>query len=1347
MRNLIVYFVLLLALPINLFGDDVKTVGTSGADYPTLNEAFFDINNGILTGVITLQIIDNITESATAELFESGYGGTSNYTSITIYPTGSGFKIDGDIDGPLISLNGATNVTIDGRVNATGSAIDLVITNINTGTSASTIHFINDASGNVVTYCRIMGSSTNFAGGVIFFSTSGTGSGNDGNTIDLNEITGDPAGRPYNAIYSAGTTGQENSGNTISNNNIFDFISPANSSGGINLSSNTNTWTITGNSFYESTSFIPVASVQYVNIIISTGNGYTITDNYLGGSSALCSGTWTKNAGGKNNLFFGIYLSLGSGTASSVQNNTIKNFNWSNAGSASWTGIHIAAGPVNIGTSTGNKIGAATGTGSITVNYTVTGANVFGINIASTGTVDCQNNIIGSITATNTSTLASNITGINKTSTAGSTTISNNSVGSTSTASSINSTSASSSNAQSVIGISNAGSGTIIISANTIANLNNNAANPSTSSRGRINGIFSSGGTNTISLNTIHNLSIANSNDAANQIASVCGIALQGTTLKALSGNTIYNLSNTNPSFIGSVIGIFFIGNTSTNSVSGNFIHNLSVNAGTTNANLYGISMSSGATTYSNNIISLGGSTLSNIYGIYESGGSGNNNNLYYNTIYISGNLGSGVNKSYALYSAVITNTRNFRNNIFVNARSTTGGLNLHYALYILNSGGTITCDYNDYYVTGTGGTLGFYGGVKAVLPIVSGQDNASLSVNPVFSIPGGAAAADYLPSNTTLVAVTGTGVATDYSGAARSITYPSMGAWEYTVTPSWIWKGNTGTDWNTGTNWNYSTVPVASSPVIIAVAANNPIVNEAPATPAECLDLTINSGAVLTVAAGKALKVNGTITNNAGISGLIIKSDATGDGILLNNTASVQGTVELYLSGGLVSPGVGRFHYFVPPVVTMTIGTVPTVAEVKTALGITNFNGDLLRYREPFAVTSKNQGWQYFHNYPGTPPGFTSLVSAYGYNLFLNGGNDILKFSGDLNAAAHSFNLSYTPGNAGAGWNLIGNPYPCNYDLNGIDGLGTIVTGISNTVYYNNDGTYGYWNVLTNSGSSGGYSDILPPMTGFFVKVSSGGPAALTLPTAFKTASASDSRTVHKGLSVSADKGMTIQKVKLVLSKGTKSDETIALLFDDATFSYNEHYDAYKLFGTTTAPGIYISTGGSDYFMKAVHGPETDQVVLPLKVVIKEAGTQVINITEFENLDGIKVVLKHGSVETTLSKGVSYSFNAAIGTYTDFSIIIGDKNITTDTESPVKLDFKTWYKDNILYINSPSDVLSEKCRLVVCDLQGKPLYIDNKLSLIPGETIQLPVNLPNGIYILKVLIDNKPYVSKFVVY
>ncbi len=125
-----------------------KTVG-AGGDYTTLKSAFDDINAGIITGNIELQVIDDITETALAVLNASG-SGSASYTAIKIYPTVSGKSISGNFIGALIQLDGADNVTIDGRLNQTGSARDLTLENGNT--SGKVIEFVGGASTNTIPF-------------------------------------------------------------------------------------------------------------------------------------------------------------------------------------------------------------------------------------------------------------------------------------------------------------------------------------------------------------------------------------------------------------------------------------------------------------------------------------------------------------------------------------------------------------------------------------------------------------------------------------------------------------------------------------------------------------------------------------------------------------------------------------------------------------------------------------------------------------------------------------------------------------------------------------------------------------------------------------------------------------------------------------------------------------------------------------------------------------------------------------------------------------------------------------------------------------------------------------------
>ncbi len=177
------------------------------AGYTQLKEAFDAINLGTHTGALEIRITASTSENASAVLNASGGSFKLFFNSIFILQR-AGVSISGSLAAPLISLNGADNVTIDGRVNATGSTRDMTITNVSTSATAGTsaIGFSNDASSNTVRYCTLKGSTRSAASGVVFFSTTTGSTGNDNNTIDNNNITNSAdASRPFNALYSAGT--------------------------------------------------------------------------------------------------------------------------------------------------------------------------------------------------------------------------------------------------------------------------------------------------------------------------------------------------------------------------------------------------------------------------------------------------------------------------------------------------------------------------------------------------------------------------------------------------------------------------------------------------------------------------------------------------------------------------------------------------------------------------------------------------------------------------------------------------------------------------------------------------------------------------------------------------------------------------------------------------------------------------------------------------------------------------------------------------------------------------------------------------------------------------------------
>lgn len=781
----LIYFLVVLAISSffrQAYADVTKTVGATGADYATLKLAFDDINAGVLnTGVITLQIIDNTTEAAEASLNASG-AGSADYSAVMIYPTIADLTITGTFSGATITLNGADNVTIDGRVGGTGTVRGLTITNNNTVTLANnyTIWFTEGAQNNTVKYCTIKGSGTNWGKGTIAFTESTVSLGNGNNTISNNLITNaDETKRPRYSIRSQGKAGYPNEKNNIVDNEFKNCINPGDGSSVIFLAALNSSWIISGNSFYETTNLTPTGNNTLKAIEIGGGDGYSVTGNYIGGSAALCEGTpWTK-LGSYNNPFHGISIQPTIGSINTVSDNTIKNFDWTN----STNGLFWAIATINTVGNSGdvNIKNNIIGEPSAPIKLTSVNASLVGLSLSSSGTILCENNTIQYLIGDNTAgTAATHIQGVAINSTAIGSTVNNNVI------QHITSSSASTGVGQGISGIYNmvTAGNTITMNGNTIAYLHNATSNTNTATTGAVNGIKSNGGINIINNNTIHDLTIANANtryDAANPIS---GILLAGTTYpKTITGNTIYNLSNTYASFEGFVNGIYFVSKAIDNIVTNNYIYGLSVNESSSGATIYGVKIVSGGASYVNNIISLAGNSAASLYGIFETGAASTTNKLYHNTIYIGGELSAEItNKSYALYSAVTTNTRDFRNNIFNNSRSTIDGTGLHYAVYFNYGVATdLTLGYNDYYAPNSGGVLGFYNAENVVsLPLIAENDAFSLNVDPKFAFAGGTGALSYeTASNVTLTGTSSVGVTKDYAGTNRSIS--RMGAYETT--------------------------------------------------------------------------------------------------------------------------------------------------------------------------------------------------------------------------------------------------------------------------------------------------------------------------------------------------------------------------------------------------------------------------------------------------------------------------------------------------------------------------------------------------------------------------------------
>jgi hypothetical protein len=699
---------------------------------------------------------------------QSGYNGTaSNETfpitisnnaclgvgkQITIRPAAgvTGLSITNPAATATINLNSALNVTFDGRPGGIGSFVlgnNLRIVNTTTGNA---FRIENDAKNILIQYCDVMSNiptanNSSGAGIINIAGTTGT-SGNDSITIEYCDLHNAPGGNPAVCIQGWAATGTSMNDNIfIRNNNFYNYSHPINFYAGVSANVGSSKWQITNNKFYQVSVPTMTGSGDLtnghkdININSSTGNGFQIIGNTIGGNNSNNTGTYTLT-GNSGFTYFSIFVNAGSGTNPSdttqIQGNVFKNISMTNSAISSPTvymsNIYVFNGLVNVGTSSPNIIGEDLNASVLpSISYTNQSVNyaIYNPILMSSGNYRVENNIIAGIRlAASTVASSAEFQGISML--GGSTVIArNNLIGSLTKPKCIyyaNTNTTATTSARMVgmlISNSTAITTSCMVSDNTIANLA--SENPTTGSavRGILlansSGIASGAVPYVISNNIIRDLSSATSLVGTFANPSIVGIAATHASFNGsldINSNKIYNLVSTSSNAVNAinVVGLSnSIASTGTVSIARNLIYGLHVTALNTNASLTGIGIgTSGPASYNNNMIRLGldstGASITtplNIQGIHKNGAA--STNIYFNSIYIGGgNVTSTTAKNSYAFWRQTAGTDDVRNNIFVNNRSNASLGGKHYqAAFTVTS--TLTLNYNNYFGSGTGSVMG----------------------------------------------------------------------------------------------------------------------------------------------------------------------------------------------------------------------------------------------------------------------------------------------------------------------------------------------------------------------------------------------------------------------------------------------------------------------------------------------------------------------------------------------------------------------------------------------------------------------------------------------------------------
>ena len=652
-------------------------------DYATLKAAFDAINAGTHQGQITVWILGDTVETASAVLNASGTGAAA-YNALLMLPSATR-TISGNLAAPLVDFNGSDCVTIDG-VGTGGNSLTISNTNTSNTAGTSTIRFINGAQSDTVKNARVFGSSrvpVGTAGGTLLFHTTNTGFGNGLNTIFNNDIGPASVNYPSKAISAVGTTTNTstiNNNNLIDGNRIGDFFGDGTiSTSGIDIRAGNRGWTVSNNRLYQKVAHVFTAvGLSYAGVTIAgtsdvNGDFHTISGNIIGFGNFL--GTATTVISGSDSTFRGISIvSASTATPTIIQGNIVSGIDFSTAfagnfsGAAGFVGIgdpfiadFRAAGLCNI---SGNTIGSLDGSSTIVVRPQtgVLGWTVYGIRGRTVPSV-ISGNQIGAISITST---AANI-------------------------------------GFQAIHVENIGGGSIVTVINNMVGGSGPGGAIFDAATGgyEMEGMLEPNCDTTTTGNLVRNIS-SNQNGAFGTYG--INVAANGTVASNISQNVIHSLTG---SFVKGIQAQLAL---QANRIERNFIHSL--NSPGTNSSIFGMYLPGSANiVVANNMIQLGFDAAGNpittprdMEGIQDQ--NSGTREYYFNSIFIGGSVTNANNDTMA-FANFSSGTRIFKNNIFWNARSSASGSAKNYAIYVFGTVTGLTSDYNDLYATGTNGYVG----------------------------------------------------------------------------------------------------------------------------------------------------------------------------------------------------------------------------------------------------------------------------------------------------------------------------------------------------------------------------------------------------------------------------------------------------------------------------------------------------------------------------------------------------------------------------------------------------------------------------------------------------------------
>lgn len=431
------------------------------------------------------------------------------------------------------------------------------------------------------------------------------------------------------------------------------------------------------------------------------------------------------------------------------------------------------------------------------------------------------------------------------------------------------------------------------------------------------------------------------------------------------------------------------------------------------------------------------------------------------------------------------------------------------------------------------------------------------------------------------------------------------------------------------------------------------------------------------------AARLEGTNSNAAGISGVVVRNGAN----LLQNTDNVNATVQQEILAD-------TWHLLSNPVATLDF----------------------------YSILAGTYVYEYIENSTGTSNAWLNITSGYmqtdrGYLVQNTGSNRTIDFTGILNNGNMTYPLEYTAAlGAGAGYNLVGNPYSCALDWTNATGFDK--SNITGAIYIwdNSANAYGTSNGTVYTAPM--TSHIIPACQGFIVKATSASNFVIN----------NDAKTLD--FTTPLYKSSPDNLLRIRLSGNESFDEMVVYFDSEATPNYDLTKDADKF--VNGIANIY--TLSDDSYQLAINATNESEKIVPLNFKSNTTGnyTLWVNESTFGNT-GIYLEDTQNNTITQLFADTGYNFTH---TNPDFEnrFLLHFGSVVTDVENTIENQGVTIFSAE-KYVNI---VNAENCHVEIFDVTGRLHYA----GILHSNHEQIRLNTA-AVYIVKTMKDNQLITEK----